>query len=106
MRQGDNLFEILLSMTVLFNLFDLCITLKLVNRFGVEIELNPLAKMLINNHKHIILFKLFWVVLYVLVIYKNKNSGIAKVGNVLVFIVYGVLTCYHLINMLLIYVNS
>ena len=55
--------------------------------------------MLINNHKHIILFKLFWVVLYVLVIYKNKNSGIAKVGNVLVFIVYGVLTCYHLINM-------
>lgn len=99
---GDNVFYLLLSLTILFNLFDLMVTLKLVSLYGKDIELNPIAKALMSNSSNVIFFKLALLITFSITMYVYKDKTIAKVGNVFVFLIYGLLTCYHLLNLIFI----
>ena len=50
--------KVRLLLTSVFNVFDLIITMVLVDIYGIGIELNPVGRLLLNNNLILFLYKL------------------------------------------------
>jgi hypothetical protein len=90
--------NIRLLTTSIFNTFDLLFTLFLVSLFGLEIEANPIGRVMLSNPILLFISKIVVVNLFLLLLYKFRNFRLARVGSWIVFIVYGCLTLYHLVG--------
>ena len=90
--------NIRLLTTSIFNTFDLIFTLFLVSLFGLEIEANPIGRVMLSNPILLFISKIVVVNLFLLLLYKFRNFKLARVGSWIVFIVYGCLTLYHLVG--------
>ena len=87
--------------TSFFNTFDLIFTLFLVSLFGLEIEANPIGRVMLSNPILLFISKIVVVNLFLLLLYKFRNFRLARVGSWIVFIVYSCLTLYHLVGITL-----
>jgi hypothetical protein len=90
-----------LIFTSLFNTFDLIFTLFLVSLFGLEIEVNPIGRVILSNPILLFISKIVVVNLFLLLLYKFRDYKLARVGSWIVFIGYGCLTLYHLVGITL-----
>lgn len=90
--------NIRLLTTSIFNTFDLIFTLFLVSLFGLEIEANPIGRVMLSNPILLFISKIVVVNLFIVLLYKYRNFRLARVGSWIVFIVYGCLTLYHLVG--------
>lgn len=95
--------NIRLLTTSVFNTFDLVMTMILVSMFGIGIELNPIGVALFSNITVLFIVKIGVVNLLLYVLYKYRHYPISKLGSWIVYIVYGCLTLYHLVGMVLIF---
>ena len=93
--------KIRLLTTSLFNTFDLIFTLFLVSLFGLEIEVNPIGRLMLSNPILLLVTKIVVVNLFLVLLYKFRNFRLARLGSWIVFIVYGCLTIYHLVGITL-----
>lgn len=84
--------------TSLFNTFDLIFTLFLVSLFGLEIEVNPIGRVMLSNPILLFISKIVVVNLFLLLLYKLKHLRIAKIGSWIVFVAYCSLTLYHVVG--------
>ena len=86
----------LLIIAYLLNLFDLYCTMLLVNRYGIDIEANPIGRWMFENNVAWV-FKIFVVggLLAVLGICIRKHPKYAPVAYI-PLVVYGALAIYHI----------
>lgn len=93
--------KITLIITYLLNLFDLFCTMLWVNRFGIEVEANPIGRYLIQNggvyFVKIVVVAVALYVLYRCTRYAPKLKWICWI----LLAVYSILAVYHLILILL-----
>jgi hypothetical protein len=94
-----------LSLTSLFNVIDLIITVALVSMFGIGIELNPLGVALFSSEYLLLLYKVVIVNICLIILYKFRELKVARVGSWVVFIVYGFLTLYHVVGITVLFIN-
>jgi hypothetical protein len=87
-----------LSLTSLFNIIDLIITVALVSMFGIGIELNPIGVALFSNSVVLFLYKFVVVSICLFILYLFRKKRVAIIGSWVVFIVYGILTLYHVLG--------
>lgn len=87
--------------TSVFNTLDMIFTLFLVSVFGLEIEANPIGRVMLSDPILLFVSKIVVVNLFLVLLYKFGNYRLAKVGSWIVFIVYSCLTLYHLVGITL-----
>lgn len=94
-----------LIVAYLLNLFDLVMTTHWVNKYGADIEANPVGRWLYENHLAVPA-KVFGIGLLFLVLHnavKRRDKGLEKsvqwwdLASWVVLGVYGVLALYHII---------
>lgn len=78
------------------NLFDCGVTLWFFFMFGISIESNPFGVALLQNPIMAVLFKVVVIALALLVLYQHRQSKAAQTGMNVTFVVYSLLTVYHL----------
>lgn len=78
------------------NLFDCGVTLWFFFMFGISIESNPFGVALLQNPIITLLFKVVVIGLALLVLYQHRQSKAAQTGMNVTFVVYSLLTVYHL----------
>lgn len=78
------------------NLFDCGVTLWFFFMFGISIESNPFGVALLQNPIITLLFKVVVIGLALLVLYQHRQSKAAQTGINVTFVVYSLLTVYHL----------
>lgn len=88
--------------TSVFNTLDMIFTLFLVSVFGLEIEANPIGRVMLSDPILLFVSKIVVVNLFLLLLYKFKDYKLARVGSWIVFIVYGCLTLYHVVGITLV----
>ena len=90
-----------LGLTYAFNLLDLAITYILFLAFGIGIEANPLGVTLLQSPVFLLLYKVVFVggCLILLWVFRNRKS--AQIAVWAVFLVYALLTAYHLTGIVL-----
>ena len=92
---------ILLLITYLLNIADYLFTANLVRKFGVEIEANPIGRWLFENNIAAFV-KLVCIGGMLLLLYVFRRYKIARIGSWIVFIVYALLTIYHIVTLIII----
>ena len=78
------------------NLFDCGVTLWFFFMFGISIESNPFGVALLQNPIVAVIFKVVVIGLALLVLYQYRQSKAAQTGMNVTFVVYSLLTVYHL----------
>lgn len=78
------------------NIFDLAATLWLVMKFGLDTEGNPFGRMLLENPVVALAYKVFGIAALLLILYTFRNRRLAVFGTYTIFIVYSLLSIYHL----------
>ena len=83
--------------TCILNALDVIFTVYLVNKYDIDIELNPVGKWLVTSNCGIII-KIVVVSLLVMLlnVFKSKYP-FARYALMLLLIVFSILTVYHLI---------
>lgn len=79
----------------LLNLFDLAATMSLILKFGIDIEGNPVGRLLLSAPFIAVAYKIAVVGLLMLLIYWFRKYRVAVVGAYTVFTVYLLLGIYH-----------
>lgn len=79
----------------LLNLFDYIMTVIQVNKYGIDIEANPIMRMCMANDSAFFIIKVIVVALLLLFMWQC-NSTICNLGSWLLLIVYGALAVYHI----------
>lgn len=83
--------------TCILNAIDAIFTVYLVNKYDIDIELNPVGKWLITTNYGIII-KIFVTSLLVMLLYSLKSKyPLARYALIFLLIVFSILTVYHLI---------
>ena len=83
--------------TCILNAFDALFTVYLVNKYDIDIELNPVGKWLIMS-KYGLIIKIVAVSLLVMLLYTFKTKyPLARYALLFLLIVFSLLTVYHLI---------
>ena len=83
--------------TCILNALDAIFTVYLVNKYDINIELNPIGKWLITSNFGIII-KIFVTSLFVMLLNALKSKyPLARYALMLLLIVFSILTVYHLI---------
>ena len=99
-----------LIIAYLLNLFDLAMTTYWVNKYGIDIEVNPVGRWLYENHLAVPV-KVFGIGLLFLILHnavKHRDKGLEKsvqwwdLVSWVVLAVYGVLALYHIVLYLMI----
>ena len=67
-----------------------------VNKYGIDIEANPIMRMFIANDSAFFIVKVLLVALGLLIMWRYEGLKICKVGSWLLLIVYGALAIYHI----------
>ena len=80
----------------LLNLFDYIMTLKQVNKYDAEIEANPIMRFAMQNNVLFFAMKIVLVSIWLLILWKYKDTTIAKVGAWVLLAVYGAIAIYHI----------
>lgn len=65
--------------------------------FGISIESNPFGVALLQNPIITLLFKVVVIGLALLVLYQHRQSKAAQTGMNVTFVVYSLLTVYHIV---------
>ena len=83
--------------TCILNALDALFTVYLVNKYDIDIELNPVGKWLIPS-KYGLLIKIIVVSLLVVLLYTLKTKyPLARYALLFLLIMFSLLTVYHLI---------
>ena len=83
--------------TCILNALDMLFTVYLVNKYDIDIELNPVGKWLITS-KYGLIIKIIVVSLLVVLLYTLKTKyPLARYALLFLLIVFSLLTVYHLI---------
>ena len=83
--------------TCILNALDALFTVYLVNKYDIDIELNPVGKWLISSNYGIII-KIFVTSLLIILLYALKSKyPLAQYALMFLLIVFSILTVYHLI---------
>lgn len=83
--------------TCILNALDALFTVYLVNKYDIDIELNPVGKWLITT-KYGIIIKIFLTSLLVILLYElRKKYTLARYALMFILIIFSLLTIYHLI---------
>ena len=83
--------------TCILNALDVIFTVYLVNKYDIDIELNPVGKWLVTSNCGIII-KIFVTSLLVMLLYALKSKyPLARYALMFLLIVFSILTVYHLI---------
>lgn len=83
--------------TCILNALDALFTVYLVNKYDIDIELNPIGKWLITS-KYGLIIKIIVVSLLVMLLYTLKTEyPLARYALLFILIVFSLLTVYHLI---------
>lgn len=84
------------------NLFDCGVTLWFFSLFGISIESNPFGVALLQNPIITLLFKVVVIGLALLVLYQYRDRKAAQSGITATFIVYSLLTLYHIVMIIVV----
>ena len=83
--------------TCILNALDAIFTVYLVNKYDIDIELNPVGKWLITS-KYGLIIKIIVVSLLIVLLYTLKTKyPLARYALLFLLIVFSLLTVYHLI---------
>lgn len=85
----------------LLSLFDWGATQYQVNRFGIEIESNPIMRGLYSNPYISFIVKMAITSIGCLILWYANDSKIARMGAWILLVFYSALTIYHIILLLL-----
>jgi len=85
----------------LLSLFDWGATQYQVNRFGIEIEANPIMRWLYSSPYISFIVKMAITSIGCLILWYAKDYKIARIGSWLLLVVYSALAIYHIILLLL-----
>ena len=86
-----------LGIAYVLNLFDLIMTQYFVNKYGTEIEGNPIGRWLLGYPILLLICKLGLVAILLLVLYRFRNNRLANIGSWIILDVYIALAIYHII---------
>lgn len=81
----------------LFSLADLFLTLRLINRYGLDVEANPFGRWILSDPVRIVFFKVLLVSVGLVVLWIFRERKAAQIGSYAVFIIYIAVLIYHLI---------
>lgn len=82
--------------TFILSLADLFLTLRLVDKYGLDIEANPFGKWILSEPWRIITFKIMLVAIALIILWIYKSHRLAQVASYVVFIAYLALFLYHI----------
>ena len=83
------------------NIFDYICTRYQVDRYGIEVEANPLMRWLMQDPHIFLSIKVTLVNILLLFIYDHREERVAEIGTWLLLIVYGALALYHIFLLLI-----
>ena len=83
--------------TIFLIWLDVIFTAIFIHYFGIEIEANQIGRYLFEHPETLIVVKIACSVLIYLLYTFSDNLQIAKIGLIAIFIVYCLLTLYHII---------
>lgn len=86
----------------ILNLFDLFFTKYWVNQIGLEFELNPFGKWLLQAPIRQILYKVVLVGVLLIILYISKEKKIANICSWILLGAFGLLTTYHIVGMIIV----
>ena len=87
----------------LLNLFDLLCTTYLVSKYGIEIEQNPIGRVLYNNSQLLIYVKVLLVGFCLLILKRHSANIYCKVTSIILLILFILLSFYHIFILIKIY---
>lgn len=76
---------------------DLFLTLRLVNRYELDVEADPFSRWILSDPVRIVFFKVLLVSVGLVVLWIFRARKAAQIGSYAVFIVYFAAFIYHLI---------
>lgn len=83
-------------LSYLLSLFDLFATLRLVKKYGVDVEGNPLGRWLLAHPVFLYVYKIGIVGVGIFILWMKQDLLLCQVGIWIVFIVYLLIFLYHL----------
>lgn len=89
----------ILFYSYLMNIFDLLATLSLTLKFGLDIEGNPIGRLLLSDPVWACVYKIFGIAALLGVLYAFRHRKAAMYGTYLVFGAYFLLSIYHVVVM-------
>lgn len=90
----------------LLNLFDLYATTMLVDKFGLEIEANPIGRFLLKDYRIAFLVKVVFTGISLAILYLLQAIFVFRLLMWLIFVVYALLTIYHMVIILYLKINK
>ena len=79
------------------NLFDLFMTKRLVNLYGMAIEWNVFGQWIMGDNVRILIFKILLPALGLFVLWKTQDRTLSKVFRWVLLAVFIVLAIYHIV---------
>ena len=67
-----------------------------VNKYGTDVELNPIMRAYMENESVFFIIKVLLIPMPLMFLYEYKELKISKVGTWLLLAVYGALAIYHI----------
>ena len=86
-----------LIITYICSLVDLILTLRLVNKYGVDIEGNPIGRWLLEKPIRATIFKVVIVGIACAVLFIFKDSIASIIASWVCLVAYVALTIYHIV---------
>ena len=91
---------IILTIAYFFNIIDLIFTTHWVNKFGIDIEANPIGRWLYEKNMAWV-FKIIIVGILLLILYKLCDRyKLARICSYIILGVYSLLFIYHIITLI------
>ena len=100
--QTDKVFN-RISYTYYLSLIDLILTLELVNKYGLDIEANPVGRWILSENWRIFIFKVVFVLCGLFVLWIFRERKLAQIASWIVLIAYSLLAVYHIIILIAIH---
>ena len=80
----------------ILNIFDLVATLSLVSQFGIDVEGNPVGRLVLSSPQNAVICKVFVIAALLFVIWLFRKYKAARIGTYTIFCAYALLTVYHI----------
>lgn len=81
----------------ILNILDLIFTKHWVNKFGLEIEANPIGKWFLATELRQVVFKVIIPAVGLVILYIYRNNTWANIGSWILLIAYVLLIIYHIV---------
>ena len=95
MRKNNTIYR--LCCTYCLSLIDLIFTLQYVQKYGLEIEGNPVGRWILSDGWRTFMIKMIFVLAGLYLIWRYRELKIARVASWIVMIAYSFLSIYHII---------